>query len=238
MNPDEPLGPPEARPGPEVARLARSLAGLPRFALRGRRRLPRGSGPVLVIPGFMTSDRSTLVLRRLLTGLGYAVRGWGLGLNRGNLEKLLPRVLDAATAHAAGRPLKLVGWSLGGVIAREAARELERGRTTPVAHIVTMGTPVVGGPKYTATADRYAARGYDLDDIERQVAARNAEPIAAPITAIYTRRDQIVHWRACLDPNPRNAVEHVEVQTGHFGLGFDPETLRVVAERLAEARRG
>lgn len=237
MTADDPLGPPSARPGPELTRLARSLAGLPRLALT-RRRLPRGSGPVMVIPGFMTSDRSTLLLRRFLSGLGHQVRGWGLGLNRGDIEKLLPKVLDRAARHAAGRPLKLVGWSLGGVIAREVARELARSGAAEVEHIVTMGTPVIGGPKYTATAQRYAARGYDLDDIERRVAERNAEPITAPITAIYTRSDQIVHWRACLDPNPRNRVEHVEVRTGHFGLGYDRATFHIVAERLAGGRPG
>lgn len=224
---------PDARLAPEVARLVRSVSALPRFALGERRTLPRGSGPVMVIPGFMTSDRSTVVVRRFLSGLGYDVCGWGLGLNRGAVEKIMPDLLVRAERHAAGRALKLVGWSHGGVVAREATREMARAGRVTVARIVTMGTPVIGGPKYTATADRYAAAGHDLDALERFVAERNAEPIAAPVTAIYTRRDQIVHWRACLDPNPANAVEHVEVETGHFGLGFDPTTLGIIADRLA-----
>lgn len=228
------IAPPGAKPLPEVIGLARSLVGLPRFAIGGRRALPRGEGPVLVIPGFMTSDRSTLVLRRFLAGLGYEVGGWRLGLNRGDLRRLMPRVAERAERHAAGRPLKLVGWSLGGVIARELART----RPALVDRIVTMGTPVVGGPKYTATAARFAAMGHDLDAIERQVAERNREPVPAPITAIYTRRDQIVAWRACLDDNPDNRVEHVEVRTSHFGLGFDPPTLQIVARVLASPDRG
>ena len=227
---------PDARMTPEITRLARSVAGLPRFAARGRRGVPRGAGPVMVIPGYMTSDRSTLVVRRFLAAQGFEVRGWGLGLNRGNVERVIPPLIEKVIAHAAGRPIQLVGWSQGGIIAREMTREAHGEGRLRVEHIVTMGTPVIGGPKYTATAERYAQAGYDLDAIEQLIASRNAEPLGVPVTAIYTRSDQIVHWRACLDPNPDNEVEYVEVGTGHFGLGFDAETLAIVADRLA--RRG
>jgi len=226
-------GAPGRRVAPEVTRLVRSVAGLPRFAVGQRRRLPRGSGPVMVIPGFMTTDRSTLVLRRFLGGLGYDVCGWGLGINKGLVDKIVPTLLDRAEAHAGGRPLKLVGWSHGGVIARELTRAFAQTGRGEVVRIVTLGTPVIGGPKYTAAAPRYAKAGYDLDALERLIAERNARPLGVPVSAIYTRSDQIVHWRACLDPNPANAVEHIEVRTGHVGLGFDPTTFGVVADRLA-----
>ncbi len=222
------IEPAQGRTIPEVVGWVRSVVRLP--TLRGRA-LPRGDGArVLVVPGFMTSDRSTVVLRRFLRRLGYDVHGWGMGINRGRVEALMPEVIARAEGLADGGSLKLVGWSLGGVIARELSRE----RPALVERIVTMGTPVVGGPKYTFTARHYQKRGVDLDAIEARIAERNAEPLPAPVTAIYSRADQVVSWRACLDPNTDNDVEHVEVATSHIGLGFDPETLRIVARALAD----
>lgn len=223
---------PGAQALPEVAGLARAVARLPGLALR-RAELPRGTGgPVLVVPGFLTGDGATLVMRRFLGRLGHRPVGWGLGINRGQIERLMPRVIALAERVGAGAPLKLVGWSLGGVVARELARE----RPDLVERVVTLGTPVVGGAKYTFTARHYARRGVDLDAIEARIAARNAEPLLVPVTAIYTRADQVVSWRACLDPNPANDVRHVEVATSHIGLGFDPATLRIVAQALVDDR--
>jgi thioesterase domain-containing protein len=228
--------PPPLRAG----RLLRELAGL-RVAsgllLRAPAlaRLPRGGGaPVLVLPGYGAGDRSTALLRAYLGLLGYRVRGWGLDRNRGNVNALIPRVTElvAARAREAGQPLRLVGWSLGGYLAREAARE----RPADVALVVTLGSPVVGGPKYTATAEAYRRRGYDLDAIEATVAARERAPITVPITAIYSRNDGVVAWQACIDRTSPQ-VEHVEVRSTHLGLGVDPEVFRIVAERLAPGRK-
>ena len=134
----------------------------------------------------------------------------------------------AAFAGAARRGVRLIGWGLGEYLAREAARE----RPDLAEHVITLGTPTVGGPKYTAVAEVYRRQGYDLDGIEAEVDARNARPLEVPITAIYSRSDAIVAWEACIDRvNPN--VEHVEVRTTHVGLGFAPEVYRIIAERLA-----
>lgn len=222
-----------------AGRLVREIAGMSAAAgllLRAPSlaRQPRGGGaPVLVVPGFGAGDGSTALLRGYLGLLGYRVWGWGLGRNRGNVGALVPRVTELVTALASeeGRPLRLVGWSLGGYLAREAARE----RPDAVARIVTFGSPVVGGPKYTATAEAYRRRGYDLDAIEAEVAARELLPITVPITAIYTRNDLVVSWQACIDHSSPH-VEHVEVRSTHLGLGVDPEVFRIVAERLNPGR--
>jgi pimeloyl-ACP methyl ester carboxylesterase len=225
--------PPPLRAG----RLARELAGMGAAAagllLRAPSlaRQPRGGGtPVLVVPGFGAGDGSTALLRSYLGWLGYRVRGWGLGRNRGNVGALIPRVTElvAARAQEEGQPLRLVGWSLGGYLVREAARE----QPEAVARIVTFGSPVVGGPKYTATAEAYRRRGHDLDAIEAEVAVRDRAPITVPITAIYSRNDGVVAWQACIDRSSPQ-VEHVEVRSTHLGLGVDPEVFRIVAERLA-----
>jgi len=211
--------------------LAAGLSALPALA-----RAPRASGePVLVLPGYGAGDSSTALLRAFLRGLGYRAQGWGLGRNGGDVRKLLPRVL-ARTERlfaASERAVRLVGWSLGGVLAREAAREEPR----LVERVVTLGSPVVGGPKYTAVGELYRRRGVDLDAIEREIAARNAaRPIRVPIHAIYSRRDGVVAWQACVDRASPD-VEHVEVPSTHSGLGFDARVLALVADRLARQRR-
>jgi pimeloyl-ACP methyl ester carboxylesterase len=188
-----------------------------------------------VLPGFGAGDGSTMLLRGYLRSLGYAVRGWGLGRNGGNVATLIPRVMEVVAGYAErhGQSVRLVGWSLGGNLAREVARE----RPDIVDQVITLGTPAVGGPKYTAVAEQYRRRGYDLDTIEAEVANRERTPIRVPVTAIYSRSDAIVTWQACLD-RISPSVEHVEVATTHLGLGLSPEVYRIIADRLVATATG
>jgi pimeloyl-ACP methyl ester carboxylesterase len=193
-------------------------------------RVPKGRGaPVLVLPGFGASDVSTAVLRRFLRHHRHDAVGWGMGTNRGDVPDLVPKViaLAAQLADRGGGPIPILGWSLGGVLARETARE----RPDLVRRVITMGTPVVGGPKYTLTARAYAARGADLDEIEAIVDARNRVPISVPITALWSKNDGVVDWRACIDRH--NPVEHVQVRATHLGMGASAEVFDIVARRLA-----
>lgn len=139
----------------------------------------------------------------------------------------------AGYAERHGQSVRLVGWSLGGNLAREVARE----RPDIVDQVITLGTPAVGGPKYTAVAEQYRRRGYDLDTIEAEVANRERTPIRVPVTAIYSRSDAIVTWQACLD-RISPSVEHVEVATTHLGLGLSPEVYRIIADRLVATATG
>ena len=210
---------------------------LPRLLWRARdlAGAPRGAGqPVMVLPGYSAGDASTFVLRSYLQLLGYSVCGWGLGRNSGEVPALIPQVVEQVAALAAqtGQRVRLIGWSLGGYLAREAARE----RPGDVERVVTLGSPVVGGPKYTVVGRYYAQQGYDLDEIEAAVAKRDQMPLSVPVTAVYSRADAVVAWRACID-SANECVEHVEVATTHLGLGFSPEVYRIVADRLAARRR-
>lgn len=190
-----------------------------------------GGTTVMVLPGFGGGDASTLVLRNVLRRSGFDARPWRLGLNTGDVpaltEMLLKRVEEEA--EAAAQPLTLVGWSLGGVLAREVARD----RPDLVRKIVTLGSPVVGGPAFTNAASLYRAAGMDLEWIQREVHLRNQIPIQVPVTAIYSKADGVVDWRACIDRHNAQ-VRHVEVRVPHVALGFDPGVLRLVIEVLMQ----
>jgi pimeloyl-ACP methyl ester carboxylesterase len=215
-------------------REARGLLELPRLLLRMRTltRQPRGHGePVLVLPGYGAGDISTVMLQSYLRLLGYRVRGQGRRKNSQDVSDQLARVLKRLVSFSRkGRQkVRIVGWSLGGYLAREAARE----RPDLVRQVITLGTPVVGGPKYTVIAHSFRRRGIDIDAIEAQIRLRNRVSLTTPVTAIYSRMDGVVAWRACIDNDCSN-VEHVEVGTTHLGLGFSPEVYRIIAERLAK----
>jgi pimeloyl-ACP methyl ester carboxylesterase len=220
-----------------LIRETRGLLELPRLMLSFRElaRQPRGqSQPVLLLPGYGAGDGSTAVLQTYLRLLGYRVRGWGLGRNFGDVSDLLPRVIKRISSFArrTNQEVRLIGWSFGGYLAREAARE----RPDLVHRVITLGTPVIGGPKYTVVARRFHRRGIDLAAIEAEIELRNRISLRTPVTAIYSRADAVVAWEACIDHNG-NGVEHVEVRTTHVGLGFSPEVYKIIAQRLADENK-
>ncbi len=186
-------------------------------------------GTVLLLPGFGAYESSMALLGRYLRKLGHDVHGWGLGRNTGRvpelLERLKPRI--ASLAEDTGAPIIAVGWSLGGYLAREAARD----NPERFEQIVTIGSPVIGGPRFTAAANWYEAKGFDLGEIEQLVADRYAAPLQTPVTAIYSRSDGVVAWEACIDHWSAN-VRHVEVDCSHLGMGFSPEVIAIVADAI------
>lgn len=190
-----------------------------------------------MFPGFSAGDLSTFALRRHLQRNGFRVHRWRLGVNHGDVPSLVPRVVARTESlfDRYGEPVALVGWSLGGVLAREVARE----RPEIVQSVVTLGSPVIGGPKYTRVAGFYSnVLKKDLDQIERTVERRNRIPIRVPLTAIYSKRDKVVQWQACID-HVNAHCRHVEVAASHLSLGFDPRVLRLVSQAIhdAELRR-
>jgi alpha/beta superfamily hydrolase len=122
----------------------------------------------------------------------------------------------------------IIGWSFGGYLARELARE----RPDLVRLVITLGTPVIGGPKYTVAAASYRKRGIDIDVIAAEVEQRNRlANLEVPVVAIYSRRDAMVAWQACIDSLTPN-IEHIEVQATHIGFGFSAEVYKLIAQRL------
>lgn len=195
--------------------------------------LPRGNGePVMVVPGFGADDLAVLLLTRRLKALGYDAISWGLGRNTGNLKKLQPLLVERVRrfADSRGARVRLVGWSLGGAMARDIARE----HPQLVAQLITLGSPVVGGAKFTAIGRSYQKKGMDLDRMAAAANAREtAKTIPVPVTALYDRHDGIVNWGACIDRHNRH-VRHIEVRCSHLGMVVDRTVFGIIANTLAQ----
>lgn len=200
-------------------------------------RLPtrhRGFGkPVILLPGLGAGEQSMIVIREYLRFLGYKPFDWGLGRNGGEVEEMLENFSEilAARHDEVGEPVALVGWSLGGVVAREAARD----NPDAVSQVVTLGTPLIGGPQYTAPGPFLYSRS-EREEIEAKVSDRYAVPLDLPVTSIYSKKDGIVAWQASVDHWSPD-VENIEVDTTHFGFGFSEQVLTLIAEILGGHRR-
>lgn len=199
------------------------------MARRALSTAPRGDGHIVIdVPGWKARELTGAPLRRYLRQIGYDARGWGLGTNRGTPEadalELADRVVDLT---ADGSRVSLVGWSLGGVIAREVARQ----HPARVRQVITYGTPIIGGPTFTVGANSFGPAECERITALSEQLDRD-QPISTPLTVIYTRHDHVVNWQACIDHHSPD-VEHHEVRSTHLGLGIDPEVWALVARRLA-----
>ncbi len=199
------------------------------------RTLPRGDGhPVLVLPGLAAGDLSTLLLRTFLRQLGYAAHPWNYGMNFGPR----PGVLRGCIEHTRelrqihGRTVSLIGWSLGGIYAREIAKAVPES----VRSVITMGTPFAGHPKSTHAWRLFELMsGVTADDPELH--APLADPPPVPTTSILSKSDGIVAWQ-CSVNGEAPMTENVIVPASHLGLGMNPATLYVIADRLAQPLGG
>jgi pimeloyl-ACP methyl ester carboxylesterase len=199
------------------------------------RRLSSGDGhPVLVLPGFMADDRSTAALRFHLRRLGYVTHGWRLGRNIGPTKAALDGMTNLVDdlVDRNGRKVSIVGWSLGGVYARELARR----QPALVRTVITLGSPFrLTDARQTRTARMYGRyQPWHLPDYQPPTYVPPDGPLAMPSTAVYTRTDGIVAWRACVqDVGPQR--ENIEVFGSHCGLGHNPAVVYAVTDRLARA---
>lgn len=194
------------------------------------RQAPRGDGhAVIVFPGLAASDITTLPLRAFLRDRGYRPTGWDLRFNFGPRRGVIERSLDRVRRlrKASGRKVSLVGWSLGGVYARELAKMAPG----DVRCVVTLGTPFTGHPRANHAWRLYeAASGHRVTEAEF-AAVRRTPPV--PTTSIFSRSDGIVAWQCCLQEQERCA-ESIEVQASHFGIGLHPAAWFALADRLAQ----
>lgn len=204
------------------------LGSLPLLGL-----LPRGDGhPVLVLPGLMASDSSTRALRAVLKARGYAVKGWGLGRNYGLRDGVQESVIDLLTDmhETHGRKVSLVGWSLGGLYARQLAKMMpERVRS-----VVTLGSPFAAGPHSTNAWRVYEfTSGKRAEEADEHFGGALSVAPPVPTTAIFSRTDGVCAWQGCMEKTSALS-ESIEVDSSHCGMGHHPAAIYAIADRLAQ----
>jgi hypothetical protein len=211
-----------------IHELGAFLGALPLLSLA-----PRGDGhPVLVLPGLVASDTSTRPLRSFLKGRGYAVSGWrqgrNLGLRDGVQHAMQDLVQELSDKH--GGKISLVGWSLGGLYARQLAKLMP----DQVRSVITLGSPFAGDPKSTNAWRVYEmASGRRAADDDRRFGGSLAQTPPVPTTAIYSRTDGICAWQGCMEKTSATS-ESIEVESSHCGMGHHPAVVYAVADRLAQ----
>ncbi|EXJ13386.1 alpha/beta fold hydrolase [Imhoffiella purpurea] len=192
---------------------------------------PHGDGhPVLVLPRLLGCDLSTQPLRTFLTQMGYESHTWGLGLNVGPRTGILDACMDRLIAleKRSGRKVSLIGWSLGGLYARELAKEApER-----VRQVITLGSPFTGHPTPTQIWDFYRDLTGDHMGLPHEHGSLAEDP-QVPTTSIFSRSDGIVPW-TCSQTQPGALTENIEVESSHLGLAVNPASLHAIADRLAQ----
>ncbi|MDB4327468.1 hypothetical protein OAA14_02860 [bacterium] len=196
------------------------------------RQAPRGNGrAVLLVPGYLADDHSMRPLGAYLKYLNYDVYYTELGRNMGKVNADMMRLgdrVESVSQSVGGEKVTLIGWSLGGVLTREVARLFP----DVVQEVLTLGTPIVGGPKFTSVGKRYAKRNnIDLDEFELDVHQRNSIGLTQPVTSIYSKSDGVVAWQASVDIYNHQAT-NIEVNGSHMGLGVNPKVWLTIADVL------
>jgi pimeloyl-ACP methyl ester carboxylesterase len=205
-----------------AALAARLYRGLGRVGERGD---PQGE-PVMVIPGFFASDRSTLGLQRALAKEGYHVFGWGLGRNFGARADTLERVVRQLESVSRGRPVTLIGWSLGGIFAREVAKQ----RPDLVAGVVTLGAPFAGDPRANNVWRLYEiVSRHPVDKPPLNVDLAVKPPVHT--IACWSRRDGIVA-PACARGFEGQSDRQIEFDCSHMGFAVSARAYPKIVEAV------
>ncbi|MCK9529471.1 MAG: alpha/beta hydrolase [Gammaproteobacteria bacterium] len=189
--------------------------------------------PVLVIPGFLTNDHATLLLRSALLSCGFKPYTWNQGTNIiasdsliNTIHKELVRIYDEHKT-----PVTIIGWSMGGFYARCLAKmspEL-------VNSVITLGTPFKQKIDIEEMRKKYTKIGIDIDDhpICDQYTNYMGEIPVVPFSSLYSKADIIAPYQDCLETET-DISENIEVDTTHFGFVYDPESLRIILNRCLE----
>lgn len=210
------------------------------FGVRALRHAPEGDGhPVLVLPGFLSGDMPTWPLRQFLSNIGYQALPWGLGLNLGfstsyhyDIEALIEHRLKEIYLAAADQKISVIGWSLGGVYARELARNYPY----LIRDVITLGSPINGNPADTSITQIYSwVTQMQMGDPEfqKKVIQATAPVPKVPVTAIYSLADNIVPPQCAME-TPSKITESIEVDCTHTGFGFNAQVFHLIAHRLAQ----
>ena len=205
------------------------------YKLWASRKTTGDGHPVLVLPGFMATDRSTAPLRRHIDSIGYQTYGWDIGRNFGKEEyinKLSEKIKHIQALH--DEQVSLIGWSLGGVFARQLAKE------TPhlIRQVITLGSPFrnVMESNNASWIHQILRGGKNVSAADEELLADLPIPAPVPTTAIYTKEDGVVPWQYCLEAVETELHQNIQVRGSHIGLGFNAAVLQIITERLTQTR--
>jgi pimeloyl-ACP methyl ester carboxylesterase len=186
---------------------------------------PEDGPPVLVIPGFLATDRTTLPLRSALAHAGWRVHGWGMGWNKGVRLDTIDRLKQRLDEVSPDTPVLLVGWSLGGLFAREVARSYP----DRVRAVITLGSPFSGDPHQNHVWRLYewVAR-HKVDD---PPVPRITDKPPVPHLALWSRKDGLIAPRAA------KGLEHerdeaVELDCAHMAFGVSKRAAKSVVREI------
>jgi hypothetical protein len=189
---------------------------------------PEGGPKLMVVPGFVANDRTTLGLQRALAEAGYRVTGWGLGTNRGATPETLEKLVHRIEAFGQGEKIILVGWSLGGVFAREAAKL----RPDLAEKVITLGSPFSGDPRANNAwrlYERVAGHPVDRPPIKADTAIK--PPV--PTIAMWSRRDGMVAPASARGLPPESDAQ-IEIDCGHMGFACSGRAIRQIVAAVRQ----
>jgi pimeloyl-ACP methyl ester carboxylesterase len=204
------------------------LWNIPRLLATFRKRGPRGpldGQPVLVIPGFLCSDQTTFSLRRELAHAGFRVHGWKQGWNLGAKEDTLDRLRQRIEGLGHERPIVIVGWSLGGLYAREYARS----HPDQVKAVITLGSPFSGDPRQNNVWQLYEKVA--KHPVDKPPLPRITEKPPVPHLALWSRRDGLIAPRAARGLD-HERDEAVELDCHHMAFAISKRAARDVVREI------
>lgn len=194
--------------------------------------------PVIIFPGLGGGDGTTHYLRTFLNDIGYKAYGWDLGRNYGPRKGMASMMMDIEERlfevylESGQRPVSLIGWSLGGIYAREVAKM----QPDQVRQVITMGTPFKASAGGTNAAGLYELLSGDNSHKDPNVIASIAVPPQVPFTSLYSKTDGVVHWECSIE-NTSPMAENIEIQgASHLGLGHNPIAMYLLANRLTRTK--
>ncbi|MEO8012767.1 MAG: alpha/beta hydrolase [Polaromonas sp.] len=228
--------PPLTLLGTEPWRAALEFLSFKVNGVRPRKMVPAGDGhPVIIFPGLATDSSAIAPLRDYCESLGYKTLDWGRGFNTGPKGDL-DRWLEALAVHTAnvlgGHKDKatLIGWSLGGLYAREVGKLL----APQVRQVITIGTPFNAEADHTNVGWLFRLLSGSSAAIDPGLSQRLRTPPPLPTTSIYSRSDGVVAWETCRHARPARLVQDIEINGSHIGMGWNPAVLQIVGDRLGQ----
>lgn len=192
----------------------------------------QGDGhPVIVLPGFMASDKSTKPIRNFINKMGYNAYAWDMGRNVAKVQtlyRLFEKLDEIANKH--GEEVTIIGWSLGGVYGRQMAKE----KPELVRQVMTLGSPFRGISKPNNATWLYnlVSNGKRVVDLDPELLDDLPKPTPVPTTSIFSKQDGVVPWETCIDEYETNIAQNIQVRGSHIGLGVNASVFKIVADRL------